>query len=84
MIDCSYSGQTVTKHDFIKCVGEYELNGLIYTDLKTYDKVFLMLRINQKGLIFEKMFIDTIGFRKVHDSKSWVYLGGVPTSEIRK
>lgn len=84
MIDCSYSGQAVKKLDFIKCVCEYELNGLIYTDLKTYDKVSLMLKINQKGLIFEKIFIDTIGFRKVYNSKSWVYLGGVPTSEIRK
>ena len=84
MIDCSYSGQAVKKLDFIKCVCEYELNSLIYTDLKNYDKVSLTLKINQNGLIFEKVYTDTIGFRKVNDSKSWVYLGGVPTSEIRK
>lgn len=84
MIDCSYSGQAVKKLDYIKCVCEYELNSLIYTDLKNYDKVSLTLKINQNGLIFEKVYTDTIGFRKVNDSKSWVYLGGVPTSEIRK
>lgn len=84
MIDCSYSGQTITKPDFIKCVCEYELNNLIYKDSKSYDKVSLILKINQNGLIFKKEYTDTIGFRKVDDNASWIYLGGVPTSEIRK
>lgn len=84
MIDCSYSGQTITKPDFIKCVCEYELNSLIYKDLKVDDTTSLISKINQQGLIFEKIYSDRNKFQEVNNLQSWVYLGGVPTSEIRK
>ena len=84
MIDCSYSRQTITKPDFIKCVCEYELNSLIYNDLKVNDTVSLISKINQQGLFFEKIYSNGGKFQEVNNLQSWVYLGGVPTSEIRK
>ena len=70
-------------NDFIKCINEY-----IFKDFEIKDEYqnveLYIFGINSQGLQFVNYNLDGYYAKKPLEKNFWVYLGGVPTSEIRK
>lgn len=70
-------------NDFIKCINEY-----VFKDFEIeneYHEVELYIfGINSQGLQFLHNNLDSYYAKKPLEKNFWVYLGGVPTSELQK
>lgn len=69
--------------NYIKSINEYKLLSIFFAE-NMRDINCLEFKINQNGLYVEKFFDLRYVERVIKDENAWIYLGGVPTSEIRK
>lgn len=69
-------------NDFIKCINEYAFKNVVRED-ENRNLIVYQFRINSQGLQFMQPYSDRY-YTQPLTGNVWVYLGGVPTSEIRK
>lgn len=70
-------------NNFIKCINEY-----VFKDFEIeneyHDVELYIFGINSQGLQFLHNNLDSYYAKKALEKNFWVYLGGVPTSELQK
>lgn len=69
-------------NDVIKCVNEYIFRDVVRQD-ENQNLIVYRFRINSQGLQFMQPYSDRYYTQPLAENV-WAYLGGVPTSEIRK
>lgn len=69
-------------NDFIKCINEYVFKNVVRQD-EYRNLIVYQFRINSQGLQFMQPYSDRYYTQPLTENV-WVYLGGVPTSELQK
>ena len=76
------SATSYKTNDVIKCANDYAFKNVVRED-EYRNLIVYKFRINSQGLQFMQPYADRYYTQPLAENV-WVYLGGVPTSEIRK
>lgn len=76
------SATSYKTNDVIKCANDYAFKNVVRED-ENRNLIVYKFRINSQGLQFMQPYSDRY-YTQPLTGNVWVYLGGVPTSEIRK
>ena len=76
------SATSYKTNDVIKCANDYAFKNVVRED-ENRNLIVYKFRINSQGLQFMQPYSDRY-YTQPLTGNVWVYLGGVPTSEIHK